>query len=65
MTTNIYRWKHLIDIPGVSGSRYPCHDTDTDDKSHTVNERIVVDGLLEYTRFYQALILNADAALDL
>lgn len=51
LTTNIYRWAFLTGDSAQGG--------------HTVNERIDADALVEYHRFFQAFIVNADASHDL
>ncbi|WRT67685.1 uncharacterized protein IL334_004657 [Kwoniella shivajii] len=51
LTRNIYRYEHVME--GDSQGE------------HTVNERNKADSIIEYTRFFQALILNVDASEDL
>jgi len=34
-------------------------------QAHTINERILADSMVEFTRFYQALILNVDISTEL
>ncbi|WWD18397.1 hypothetical protein CI109_102847 [Kwoniella shandongensis] len=47
-TNNIYRWRYFPDEDGQG--------------AHTINERISADALVEFVRFYQALILVVDAS---
>ncbi|ORY31378.1 hypothetical protein BCR39DRAFT_526354 [Naematelia encephala] len=51
LTRNIYRWRYFPDASGQG--------------IHTINERVSADAMVEYVRFYQALILNVDSATDL
>ncbi|KAL7423235.1 hypothetical protein Q5752_002535 [Cryptotrichosporon argae] len=51
LTRAIYRWRYFDAEEGAG--------------AHTTNERVTADGMVEFTRFYQALILNADADRDL
>lgn len=51
LTRNIYRWRYFPASEGEGG--------------HTINERVSADAMVEFTRFYQALILNVDASEEL
>ncbi|ORY30169.1 putative carboxypeptidase s precursor [Naematelia encephala] len=50
-TRNIYRWRYVSD--------------DGNQGAHTINERVSADAMVEFVRFYQAFILNADASKEL
>ncbi|KAK8853296.1 hypothetical protein IAR55_004000 [Kwoniella newhampshirensis] len=50
LTTNIYRFRYTP-MKGSAGG-------------HTINEYSTADDLIEFTRFYQAIILNMDQAKD-
>ncbi|KAL1408310.1 hypothetical protein Q8F55_005116 [Vanrija albida] len=47
LAKDIFRWRYVANTAHQGG--------------HTINERIEADALVEFTRFFQALILNVDA----
>ncbi|GFZ45301.1 hypothetical protein JCM24511_03027 [Saitozyma sp. JCM 24511] len=51
LTRNIYRWRYFPDAANQG--------------AHTINERVSADAMVEFARFYQALILNVDASRDM
>ncbi|WVQ80719.1 hypothetical protein IAT38_002824 [Cryptococcus sp. DSM 104549] len=51
LTKNIYRWRYFPDSENQG--------------AHTVNERVNADSIVEFVRFYTALILNVDASREL
>ena len=50
MTDSIYRWRYQP-MEGISGA-------------HTINEHANADNMVEFTRWYQAIILTMDQAED-
>ncbi|OCF30619.1 hypothetical protein I316_07747 [Kwoniella heveanensis BCC8398] len=48
LTRHIYRWRHFPDKDNQG--------------AHTINEHVSANSLIEFVRFYQAIILNADAS---
>ncbi|ORX40185.1 putative carboxypeptidase s precursor [Kockovaella imperatae] len=51
LTRNIYRFRYFPD--------------DDSQGAHTINEKVDADAIVEFTRYYQALILNVDASTEL
>ncbi|WVQ96848.1 hypothetical protein IAU59_003955 [Kwoniella sp. CBS 9459] len=51
LTRHIYRWRHFPDKDNQG--------------AHTINEHVSADSLIEFVRFYQAIILNADASNEI
>ncbi|KAK8858509.1 hypothetical protein IAR55_002736 [Kwoniella newhampshirensis] len=50
-TRNIYRWRYFPNSDGQG--------------AHTINEKVSADAMVEFVRFYQALILNVDSSDEL